>query len=50
MSNDTKAIMTNDNEHWDLVLQPKNKLLDLKWWDYPEEFIVNNLPFDDIEK
>ena len=25
------------------------KLLDLKWWDYPKEIIVN-LPFDNIEK
>ncbi len=25
------------------------KLLNLKWWDYPEDFIVN-LPFDNIEK
>lgn len=30
MSNETNAVMTNDDEHWDLVLQPKNKLLDLK--------------------
>ena len=27
-----------------------NKLLELKWWDYPEEFIINNLPFNNIEK
>ena len=26
------------------------KLLEIKWWDFPEDFIVNNLPFDDIEK
>lgn len=26
------------------------KLLELKWWDYPEDFIVNELPFDNIEK
>ena len=27
-----------------------NKLLELCWWDYPKEFIVNNLPFDDVEE
>ena len=26
-----------------------DKLLELKWWDYPEDFIVK-LPFDNIEK
>lgn len=26
------------------------KLLELKWWDYPKDFIVNELPFDNIEK
>ena len=26
-----------------------DKLLELKWWDYPEDFIVR-LPFEDIEK
>lgn len=26
------------------------KLLELKWWDYPEKFIVNELPFDNIER
>lgn len=27
----------------------RNQLLELKWWDLPEKFIVT-LPFDDIEK
>lgn len=27
-----------------------DKLMELRWWDYPEDFIVNELPFDDIEK
>ena len=27
-----------------------DKLLELKWWNYPEDFIVNELPFEDIEK
>lgn len=27
-----------------------NELLQLKWWNYPTEFIINNLPFDNIEK
>lgn len=26
------------------------ELLEIKWWDFPEDFIVNNLPFDNIEK
>ena len=26
-----------------------SKLVDLKWWDYPENFIVR-LPFDNINK
>ena len=27
-----------------------NKLLELQWWDYPADFLCNQLPFDDIEK
>lgn len=27
-----------------------DKLLELEWWNYPEEFIANNLPFDNVEK
>ena len=27
-----------------------DKLLKLNWWDYPKNFIVSKLPFDDIEK
>ena len=27
-----------------------DKLLELKWWDYPIDFIENELPFDDINK
>ncbi len=26
------------------------ELLTLRWWDFPEDFLVNNMPFDNIEK
>ena len=26
------------------------RLLDSRWWDYPQDFIANNLPFDDVER
>lgn len=27
-----------------------NKLLELKWWDLPEDFLVNELPVNNVEK
>ena len=28
----------------------RKRLLDSRWWDYPEEFIATKLKFDDIEQ